>query len=286
MLPLPTIAARIATTSAVSFPRTLEKLDIICSSEQTSVGVIAAVAGSDPLLTALLLGQPGLDGTNVVLENAIMQLGAGAIRGIVRRAQPIPADRRAGIAACWSLGNATATMAPIVAEGVSRFLRAPIDPALLHVAAQLHDLGTALALLHFPHEHRRAAERCDNGEGSYPEMLRAELGATPSDLSLILARAWHLPASLTMTMRWYDQPTATADDGGPFNDLVAIVHLSRALVRSIGFIADGDIYIAPIDETVLNRWSLTVSHLEGWLNQFYNDLELLEMYESSLVGGG
>ena len=282
-LPLPTIASRVATTSAASFPRTLEKLDLICRDDAAAVPVVAAVAGTDPLLTALLIGQASAGEAPRTLEAAIMKLGLDAVRGLFRAAAPIPEDRRKAIATCWGLAGATATMAPIVARGAARFLARDVDGDLLALAAVLHDIGTALAILHYPDEHRRASARCALGDGEYASCLRSELGVSPSDLGLILARAWRLPEAIQPVMRWHANPTRSASDDLPFDDLCAIVHVARLLVRAVGFTADGDPFIPPLDEAVMSRWALTTPMLEGWLNDFYTSMEELELYESVLT---
>ena len=285
MIPLPTIATRIAASPAVSFPRTLEKLDALCRSETANVDVVSAVTATDPLLTALVIGHAATPDPVSSLPAAVMKLGMAAVRGLFRASQPIPEDRRAALASCWGLANATATMAPIVAEGVARHLRTDVDPALLHLSALFHDLGTALAILHYGDQHRQAAARCELGEAGYDHCLRRCLGVKASDLGLILARAWHLPDAVLPSMRWHDAPTASAHDDLPFDETCAIVHVSRLLVRAVGFTADGDPFLPPLDETVMRQWQLTTPLMEDWLNSFYTSMEELELYESVLIQG-
>ena len=64
---------------------------------------------------------------------------------------------------------------------------------------------------------------------------------------------------------------------------MAIVHLSRCLVRALGFTAGADRYIEPLDEAIFDYLGLPFSAIESILTQFYDQMNDLEMYEVGMM---
>ncbi len=278
-LPLPTIAARLTTVGGMSFPRSIEKIDQLIGSGEAPNQVIAAVIASDPMLSALVLGNANAvahgDITNI--SAAVAQVGLAAVRGLTRATRPIPEARRKEAAACWGLANATATMTRILANHCAPHLAAKVDEETAHTAGLLHDLGTIVAILHFDADYAAALDRNDV-EGPLSRVLRKGLGADTCDLGALLAKAWHLPMPIATCIRYYNSPMRAE----AYTELVCLVHVARTLVRALGFTAGRDRFVDPIAEDALKVLNLFSADLELVIDLFFEEMDELELYEGAL----
>lgn len=276
-LPLPTIAARLLTVSCMGFPSSLDKIDRLIIEGSAPMSVLGALISNDPLLTAQILGQANSSSTIEItqLSSAMTHLGLGSVHGLVKMSQPIPSHLRRDLAGCWSLANATATMVRVLADYCTPTLAVKADEETLHAAGLLHDLGTITALLHFNEEYQRAIQRLDDPRSSLSRLVREELGTDQTSLGTLLATYWRLPPLITACIRYHQQPLRA--DG--FQETVALVHVSRCLVRACGFVAGADRFLDPIDEPALALLKLRISDLERILERFYDQMEELELYE-------
>lgn len=279
-LPIHTIAAKIVTLPAMTFARTLGKLDQLLGDPEGSTGVVASVLASDPLLTALVVGRANVGAQEVTQVGAAMGvLGLATVHGLVRDTHPLPREHLATISACWSLANACATMCRILARRSPAARAAARDEETLHVLGLLHDLGTIAATLHFPVPYARACERVAAGEGHFHEMLKEELGATPGKLGALWARALNLPARLTNPIRLHMRPERAESEP----ELAALIHVARILVRGCGYVVGADLHVEPIEPAALALLGLAQADLESAIADFYDEMEDLELYEGALI---
>lgn len=274
---LPTIAARLLTVSCLGFPSSLDKLDRLIAEGSAPRSVLVGLISADPLLTAQVLGQANSSSASDItqLTGAMSHLGLGSVHGLVRSSLPIPVALRRELAGCWSLANACANMTRVLADYCAPTLSAKSDDETLHVAGLLHDLGTIVALVHFPAEYERAAKRLDERGSSLGRLLREELGADQVTLGTLLATYWRLPPLLVSCIRYHQRPLQA--DG--FQETVALVHVARCLVRACGFIAGADHFLEPLDEEAMGLLKLRASDLERILENFYDQMAELELYE-------
>jgi HD-like signal output (HDOD) protein len=279
-LPLPTIASRVMTTPGFSFERTVQKLEHLFADTSVPAEVALAVIASDPILTALTLGQSNQANEGVTrLSDALRAVGLGGVVGMTRGFLPVPQAAQAALAACWQQANACAMMTRLVARRVATHVPssevAQLDDQTLQAAGLLHDVGTALALVRFPGEFGRAVERQELGQGPFQALLKHELGVDGSDLGYLLARNLNLPPVLTACIRFHARP-AKADTAV---DVVCAVHVARLLVRSLGFTAGPDRFIEGIDGDALSRLHLRLDDYPPLLDRFLEEWESNEMFE-------
>lgn len=276
-LPLPTIAARMLTVSCMGFPSSLDKLSRLIAEGSAPRSVLVGLISADPLLTAQVLGQANsCAATDITqLTAAMNHLGLSSVHGLVRSSIPISAHLRRDLAGCWSLANACANMTRVLADYCAPTLAAKSDEETLHAAGLLHDLGTIVALVHFPEDYERAALRMDERGSTLTRLLREELGADHLTLGTLLASYWRLPPLLTACIRYHQRPLQA--DG--YQETVSLVHVARCLVRACGFIAGADRFLEPLDEDAMTVLKLRASDLERILENFYDQMAELELYE-------
>ena len=280
-LPIHTIAAKIVTLPAMTFARTIGKVDQLLSHPDGSIGVAGAVVASDPLLSALIIGRAnagsGLELTQVGAAMGV--LGMATVHGLVRDTRPLPREHLAAMSACWSLANACATMCRVLARRSPVARAAARDEETLHVLGLLHDLGTIAAILHFPEPYARACARTAAGDGWFHEMLKEELGAGPGKLGALWGRALNLPTRLTNPIRMQMRPERAESDP----ELTALVHVARILARACGYVVGADVHVEPIDPATLILLGLTQADLESAIADFHGEMEELELYEGALI---
>jgi HD-like signal output (HDOD) protein len=306
-LPVDTIYGRLITAGGVSFPRTIEKIDRLSADPRAPTGVITAVIGSDPMLSALTISRANaISSTDLTqVSSSVMLLGMASVRGLLRDVEPIPEVSRKIMASCWSLANAAATMTRLLAGHCGKIKQIGADDETLYVMGLLHDLGTVAAILHFPQEYEESIDLLQKGAGSgvrrpapqdgeqaaelppqrttesgFSEIFAATLGVEPSVLGYLLGRLWNLPPLFLACIRFHEQP----EKAGEFADLAALVHLARNLVRACGFCAGGDIYLDPISDNALSGLGLYPEDLKKVITEFYDEMAELELYEGALVG--
>jgi HD-like signal output (HDOD) protein len=242
--------------------------------------VVTAVLAIDPMLTAQVLGEANATSANDVtqLSVAMMQTGLGSVHGLIRGVAPIPSQHRKELAGCWGQANACATMTRILAGHCAGRLHARYDDETLQTAGLLHDLGSIVAILHFSDDYARACARLDAGEGPLPRLLKEELGADPPQLGALLAHTWRLPPLLTTCIRSHHQPLRAES----FNEIACLVHVARILVRACGFVTGRDRFLDPLDEDAMKLLDLHVYDLERIVDQFFEEMDELELYEGML----
>ena len=280
-LPIYTIAAKIITLPAMTFARTLRKLDTMLSDAESSTNVVASVLASDPQLTALLIGRANASGTQELTQvgMAMGVLGLASVHGLIRDTRSLPEERLALISACYGLANACATMCRILARRSPIARAAARDEETLHVLGLLHDLGTLAAILHFPEHYARASARLDEGEAAFHALLKEELGASPGKLGALWARALNLPRALIGPIHFHMRPARAESD----LELTALAHIARILVRGCGYVVGQDVRIEAIEPETLTLLGLTQADLESAIADFHAEMEELELFEGTLI---
>jgi HD-like signal output (HDOD) protein len=146
-LPLTTIQTRIMTAGAVTFPKTIAKLEQLVRDSEAKAQVIASVVATDPVLSALIIGQAntGQSGEVLHLTQAIRRTGMGVVITAARGALPVAEGERKALASAWAQANACATLIPILVDHRRYHLKKTWDPELLLLAGLVHDLGHVLS---------------------------------------------------------------------------------------------------------------------------------------------
>ncbi len=279
--PLPTIAASILTFTGMGFPSSLDKIDRLIRNNATNPMMLTALINGDPLLTAQILGQANSTSPQEIIRlgPAITYLGMGSVHGIIRSTKPIPSALRAQLATCWTLSSNCAHMTGIVLRQCHKKVTERLDATTVFNAGLLHDLGHIMALIAYPEEYQTAGKSMSQTSPSFDRLLREHIGADPITLGTLLATYWRLPSPITNAIRFQQSPLRAEG----FQDLVAIVHLSRCLVRALGFTAGADRYLENIDQAIFEYLGLPFSAIELILTQFYEQMNDLEMYEVGMM---
>ena len=267
----------------MGFPRSQEKLDRLIIEGSAPLPMLAALIGADPLLTAQVLGQANSTSATEItqLSAAMIHLGLGSVHGLVKGELPIPEPRRHAMAGCWALAQATATMTRVLADYCAPTMSGSYDHETLHAAGLLHDLGTIVAHLHFSEPYERALQRLDQHGTQLNQLMRDELGTDAIALGTLLATYWRLPPTITACIRYHATPLRC--DG--HHELISLVHVSRGLVRSCGYVAGTDRFLDPFDDGALALLKIYLSDIERVLEQFYDEMDDLELYEGVLAKG-
>jgi len=208
----------------------------LCRDEEVDLWQIADAIASDPALAARILRSANsatlaAHGKVSTLTRAVALLGSKTVTaialsfGLLRNRHT---DRTGGFdsAGFWRRAVFSALAARAAAE-----ITAPVvDPEEAFVAGLLQDLGVlALAEL-FQHEYGSLCARAGGDHPLLAELERDAWGADHADASALLARTWHLPASLQFAIGASHEPlTETAFKGEE--------HLARCTAMS-GRIAD------------------------------------------------
>jgi HD-like signal output (HDOD) protein len=281
-LSLPSIIGRLMTVTSMGFPSTLQKIDLLLNDTSVNQTMLMALINSDPLLTAQIIGQANSVSPNDIthLPTAINFLGMGCAHGMIRSTPAIPDAQRKVMASCWTMAGHCAIMSDIILRYSSAAIRAQLDAATLSNAALLHDLGTLTTIAYFPEEYRLAASQLTAHGPAFDQLMRQHLGADPTAIGALIATHWRLPQAFVVAMRYHQQPQK-ADH---LRELVAIVHLARFLVRALGYTAGADIYLERLDETVFSQLEVPYAQVETILNEFYDRVQELEMFEAGIAG--
>jgi HD-like signal output (HDOD) protein len=281
-LSIPTIVGRLMTSTSMGFPSTLQKIDLLLDDASVNQAMLLALINNDPLLTAQIIGQANCTSPTDItqLPAAINYLGMGCAHGIIRSTPAIPEPQRKDMAGCWTLAGHCGIMSEIILRHSSAAIRAHIDTTTLSNAALLHDIGTIACIAYFPEEYRLAAAQLSAQSPSFDQLMRQHLGAEPAAIGSLLAAHWRLPHIFCATIRYHQQPSKTEHA----RDLIAIIHLARFLVRALGHTAGADLYLERLDETVFSQLDLPYSEVDIMLNEFYDRVQELEMFEAGIVG--
>lgn len=279
--PIHTIAAKIITLPTMTFARTLGKLDAMLGNADSSTNVAASVLASDPQLTAQVVGRANAMGTQDLTQVSIAMgvLGLASVHGLIRDTRPLTGQNHAAISACYALANACATMCRVLGRRSPIARAAARDEETLHVLGLLHDLGTIAAILHFPAPYARACARLDDGEAAFHALLKEELGASPGKLGALWARALNLPRCLVGPIHYHMRPAKAESD----QELTALAHIARILVRGCGYVVGQDVRIEAIDPATLTLLDLTQADLESAIADFHGEMEELELFEGTLI---
>ena len=279
--PLPTIAASMLTFTGMGFSSSLDKLDRLIQNGSTNPVMLMAMINGDPLLTAQIIGQANSTSSQEFLRlaPAITHLGMGSVHGIIRSTKPIPSSLRSPLATCWALANNCAHMTGLILRQCHPRITASVDAATAFNAGLLHDLGSIVGLISYHSEYQAAAELLTNSSHSFDRLLRDQIGADPATMGTLLATYWRLPDPLISAIRFHHAPLRATG----YEDVVAVVHLARCLVRALGFTAGADRYLERVDEAIFDHLGLPFSAIELILTQFYEQMNEQEMFEVGMM---
>jgi HD-like signal output (HDOD) protein len=275
------IRTRIQTSGAISFPRTVGKIEALIAGGDAPISVVTSVLATDPMLAAMVLGQAAAAGHQVrSLNEAIRFTGLGPVLAAGRSARPPATTQRQAIASCWAQANAVSILLPMLAEWRGHKLKTSYPPELLQLAGLLHDLGHILCLVHFNPEYARACIRQQDGDGPFEKLLAEEIGLGPNGLAALAADCWKLPPEIAAVMIHHRDPSTAGDRF----DLCALAHIAHILAMASGFTAAGDRYVAPINEQAISLLDLRIADIESLLARFNDHMEELELFEGALGG--
>jgi HD-like signal output (HDOD) protein len=273
--------ARLMTLGTCVLPRTRARLTRLITDGTASLNIISDELVRDPLLTASVLGRANLAANQPVLQptQALLSLGFATIEQLLSEAAEVPEPQRRPMATCWAMGNATAVLMRTIADYRATRLPKRPDDEVLSAIGMLHDLGTAVALLHFTPAYARASLQARSGNAAFQAALAGELGMDSCELGGELARSWNLPEPLATIMAWHAKPMQAPEH----LELTALTHVARGLARALGFQPPGDAWVTPIDLTAVQVLGLGATDLERILNRILDDIDEMELFESMML---
>jgi HD-like signal output (HDOD) protein len=275
------IQSRIRTSGAISFPRTVSKLEALIAGGDAPISVVCSVLATDPMLAAMVLGQAAAAGHKVrSLNEAVRFSGLGPVLAAARSSRPPLHTQRQAIASCWAQANAVSVLLPMLAEWRAHKLKTSYPPELLQLAGLLHDLGHILCLIHFNAEYARACIRQQDGESTFDRLLAEEIGLGPSGVAALAAECWGLPPEITAVMVHHRDPAGAGDRF----DLCSLAHIAHILAMASGFTAAGDRYVPQLNEQAVSQIDLRLGDIESLLARFNDHMEELELFEGALGG--
>lgn len=274
------VAARLRSLSAISFHRTIDKVDKLIGDGLAPTPVIISVIASDPMFSAAVLGQANSSGAEVTqLSQAVLQLGLSMVQGLTRTLVPMDADHHQLMAGYWSQANACAAMTRVVVGYRPAIFSASVDEETAHVAGLLHDLGSIVAGLHFSEGHARALRRLVEGENPLHRLIVDEVGVEPGVLGAQVAELWQLPELVATVTQHHRRPVRAPR----FRELCCAVHLSRQLIRGCGFVPDQDSLVEVIEEEAMKLLDLGLTDVPRLLERFFAEMDDLESFEPVLL---
>jgi HD-like signal output (HDOD) protein len=211
----------------VSLPDVALLVTRLVDNPHSSVVNIGRVIEQDPGLTDRLLrilNSPyyGFPSTIDTIARAITVIGIRDLRDLILAAGAAGAFERltselAEPEAFWHHGLYCAVIARILAEH-----RREQQPERFFLAGLLHDVGTLLLSSAVPSLARQCQERVgDHGEN--PHHVERELfGVTHAEVGCALAERWHLPQSLSETIRCHHAPHGA----GRYTVEAAVIHIA------------------------------------------------------------
>ncbi len=209
------------------FPPVASRLLAMLARNDVDIAKVAALIGSDPLLSArtLQFANSALFGLTQPVTNvrhALTMLGLERTRSITVTAATAAysraALRTAELRRCWQHTIATA----VLAEELSRCCRAFTESA--YAAGILHDVGRLGLLVAFPQEYEETIRDCASRCLDLLDFERETFGLDHAEAGRMLAERWNLPEEFRVVAgRHHDR----IDD--PELTLLKIVHVACRL---------------------------------------------------------
>jgi HD-like signal output (HDOD) protein len=271
----PALSARLLAMPAMTFPRTMEKVDRLIAEGMAPTPVVISVIASDPIFSSVLLGQAGIGSTPVLqLSQAVMRLGLGAVQGLARSLIPLPPMQQAMMRGYWAEATACGVMTRVVVQ-YRQELFPSVDDESAYSAGLVHNLGIIAAQIRFPEAATRASARLLGGDGPFHALLREEIGLDPVLIAAQVAMNWQLPDRLALVCTHYRHPLRAPRDQA----LCSAVHLARTLVRACGYTSTADPYMDRMDEDVMAALHLIQMDVPRLLDYFHDAMEAMDLYE-------
>ncbi len=233
-------------------PRVYSELGRVVADENSTMGDVAEVVGSDPGVSARILHVAnsaffGPSAKVETIENAVGQLGTETVRSLVLAAEVFGGDNLPeGTTDAWLLAQREHALA---AASLARQIvpdRAKRDQAFL--AGLLHDIGELITPT------RRAAA------GAEPAAVSC--GGSHAELGAYLLGLWGLPDLIVEAVAMHHHPGKV--EGGPGLEVLAAVHATEALLAEVaGPDASADVIESSLDEAWLARVGFA-DKIEDW----------------------
>ncbi|MCS6969809.1 MAG: HDOD domain-containing protein [Planctomycetota bacterium] len=263
-----TIAARLLSASMPTLPSTLAQLERVIAIGDTPPRIVIDILGTDPALTALVIGQANAAGCATHrLSEAVVHNGLGTVLTTARCALPVTGAEQALIKAFWAQAYLVSHLVVVLAAVYRHRLRLAElwDEEALRVAGLIHDLVAAFVAIHFPEAHARAVARCRSAELALPEALAEELGMPLPELAQRAAQTWSLPEPLAAVLGRWREPSS----GGPYADICALVQVAHVLTRAIGFGPSCDRFVPAFDDWAVARLELRLGELQALVDRAF-----------------
>ncbi|BCS87742.1 HDOD domain-containing protein [Pseudodesulfovibrio sediminis] len=263
-----------------AFPKSVHQVlklagDISCSQKD-----LVEVIKKDPVFTLKILrlvnsAYFGLSRDITSINHASVYLGLNTLKNVALGlaavgAIPKSTADRMDMGGFWlhSLATATTTQMLGLKLGVSRD-----DSTDYFAAGLLHDIGKIVFALYMPDEYEAASAMASKPGVALHECELEVLGATHADIGALLAEKWNLPINLHDAIAYHHSVGV-----GHSSQLLDCLFSANQIVKKLSFGVAGDFEIAPLPQSVQDRFSMDIDGMIASLSSLDEEVDRARVF--------
>ncbi|AFM43429.1 putative domain HDIG-containing protein [Desulfosporosinus acidiphilus SJ4] len=252
--PLPTAAVKVVT---------------LTKDPTTTVKELETVISQDPALAAGMLKQAnsayyGYARRISSLQEAIVMLGFQATQGLAMASAVAPILKTPLIGyeieqeGLWKHSMLTA----MAAKRLCQHLRLPFGEVAF-TAGLLHDIGKLVISIYIQEVNTILLQKVQETSLSYVELEEKVIGYDHATVGGYLAINWNLPDDLVEGISYHHSPLKAHN----FIDLASVIHIANGLANLLGTGGGVDSFFNPLEQEILDRFTLKESDLERLISE-------------------
>jgi len=221
-------------SNLASLPDVCLRANELLEDPKASAAEVGDVLSFDPGLTARLLkivnsAIYGFPSRIETVDRAITIIGTKDLRALVLATaaveafSKIPADL-VDMDAFWFHSVFTGLAAKQLANESGM-----AGAETIFVTGLLHDVGKLVMYHELPKQSRQILEQCLNDKHRQYQLEQSSLGFSHADVGAALLRAWKLPESLCMPVKYHHEPSSSDS----FQQEAALLHIANGIANSV-----------------------------------------------------
>lgn len=262
-----------------TLPSVVDEINTLLRNPRTSAEEVGQAIIIDQTITSKVIrlvnsafyGFPGRINT---ITHAIVILGFNTIRNIVLTASIISAFKKNvrndefDLTEFWRHSITTGAIAQTIGRQ-----RKWENLEELFISGLIHDLGKLVLFLYLPDEFDNVLHLAKKENILFKDAERKLLGTDHSELGVLLADHWKLPAYLKDSMRYHHYPLSS-----PNPETNSAVHIADILSQGLGKGESGNPSIPAIDPKVWNLLEFNRNRLDEVFTDSWSDIEKAEIF--------